>query len=84
MRKPRADRTESLDPDVVSLNEKMSHLAHKLAGPDASFADFEMILLALRTEVMAQVRASLAEEAAATVEATAVPRPSPKPPRRPR
>ncbi len=77
MRKPRADRLESIDPDVVSLNEKMSQLAHKVAGPDASFADFEMILLALRAEVMAQVRASFVQEAA-------VPRPPPKSPRRPR
>jgi hypothetical protein len=61
------------------MKEKMSQLAHKVAGPDASFADFEMILLALWAEVMAQVRDSFVQEAAAVV-----PRPSPKSPRRPR
>ena len=82
MKRPRANRPESLDPDVVALNEKMSQLAHKLAGPGASFEDFEMILTALRAEVLVQVRASLAQEAGVHVEAVAVPRASPKASRR--
>lgn len=84
MKKRRATPPESPDPDVASLNEKMSQLAHKLAGPDASFADFEMILMALRTEVMVQVRASLGREAAGDVEGMMVPRSAPKASRRQR
>jgi hypothetical protein len=82
MKKPRAASPELPDPDVVALGEKMSQLAHKVAGPDASFADFEMILLALRMEVMVQVRASLAREAAGDVEGMTVPRAAPKASRR--
>ena len=82
MKRPRAAPTKSPDPDMVALNENMSRLAHKLAGPDASFADFEMILLALRTEVMVQVRASLAREASGDVEGITVPRAAPKTVRR--
>ena len=82
MKRPRTDRPELRDPDVVALHEKMSQLAHKLAGPDASFADFEMILCALRAEVLVQVRASIAREAGIQVEAVAVPRGTPKASRR--
>ena len=52
----------------------MSQLAHKFAGPDASFADCEMILQALRMEVMVQVRASIVREGAGDVEGMTVPR----------
>ena len=37
---------------MVSLKEKMSQLSYKVVGPDASFADFEMILLAWRRFVI--------------------------------
>ncbi|MDO9021806.1 MAG: hypothetical protein Q8S73_44910 [Deltaproteobacteria bacterium] len=82
MKKPRAAPLKPPDPDMVALNENMSRLAHKLAGPGASFADFEMILLALRTEVMVQVRAAFAREAAFDVEGMKAPRAAPKAPRR--
>jgi hypothetical protein len=68
------------DPDMAALHEKMSQLAHKLAGPDASLADFERILFALGTEVRARLRAELAADAERVV--AAVPQPSRKAPRR--
>ena len=52
-----------VDPRVVELSRRMRELAREVAGPRASFADFEGVVEATRGEVVAE---ALREERAAS------------------
>lgn len=59
MAKKRVSAEAPPDERLVRLSEAMRSFVRELVGPTATFAEFEEVYLALRTEVDAEVRRSM-------------------------